>query len=169
MANLNKVLLMGNLTRDPELTHTASNMAICKFGMAINRKWRDRASGEMREETCYVDCVAFGRTGELINQYVAKGHPLFVEGRLHYRQWEGQDGTRRSKLEVVVDNMQFLSAGGGQGGRGAGQSSGYSGRPASPAPARAAASPQSMAPPPSDDPPIDDDYGPPADESNVPF
>ena len=122
MANFNKVILAGNLTRDPELTYTASNMAICKLGLAVNRKWRDRNSGENREEACFVDCTAFGKTGETINQYMGKGRSILIEGHLRYSQWESQDGGKRSKLEVIVDNFQFLGT--GQGGPGGARSSG---------------------------------------------
>lgn len=121
MANFNKVLLMGNLTRDVELRHTQSGMALAKFGMAINRKWSQ--NGEQKESTCFVDLTAWGRQAEVLGQYVKKGSPLFVEGRLEYSTWEGQDdGKKRSKLEVVVENFQFIgaprSAGGGGGGGG---------------------------------------------------
>ena len=116
MASFNKVILIGNLTRDPELAHTASSMPVCKFGIATNRKWRDKNTGENREEVCYIDCTAFGRAGEVINQYMSKGNPLLVDGRLQFSQWEAQDGTKRSKLSVVVENFQFLGGGGGGGG-----------------------------------------------------
>jgi len=134
MANFNRVILAGNITRDPELSYTAGNTAICKFGLAINRKWRDKNSGENREETCFVDCTAFGRTAEIINQYFGKGRPILVEGRLNFRQWEAQDGSKRSKLDVVVESFDFIGTapGGGQGG---GQ--GGAARAARPAPARA--------------------------------
>jgi single-strand DNA-binding protein len=108
MANLNRVILAGNLTRDPELTYTPNNTAVCKFGMAINRNWTDKNSGEKREETCFVDLTAFGRSAELINQYMAKGRGLLVEGRLQFRQWTNPEGQKRSKLDVVVDAFQFL-------------------------------------------------------------
>jgi single-strand DNA-binding protein len=110
MANLNKVILAGNLTRDPELSYTPSNTAICKFGLAINRRWRD-PQGESREETCFVDCTAFGRQAETINQYMRKGRGLLLEGRLQFSQWTGQDGQKRSKLAVVVERSQFLGGG----------------------------------------------------------
>ncbi|MCP4590155.1 MAG: single-stranded DNA-binding protein [bacterium] len=143
MANYNRVILAGNLTRDPQMSYTPSNTAVCKFGMAINRTWTDRQSNTKREETCFVDCTAFGRTGETINQYMSKGRPLLVEGRLHYSQWEGQDGQKRSKLEVVIDNFQFLGSGGGGGGGGARSQ-----------PAGAAAGAGAGAPPvPADEPP----------------
>ena len=126
MANFNKVILMGNLTRDIELRHTQSGMAIAKFGMAINRKTSSQ-SGEAKESTCFVDLTAFGKSAELLNQYVHKGSPLFVEGRLEYSTWEAKEGGKRSKLEVVVENFQFMGGrssggdeergGGGGGGR----------------------------------------------------
>ena len=117
MANFNKVILMGNLTRDIELRHTQSGMAIAKFGMAVNRRTSTQ-SGEQRESTCFVDLTAFGKQAELLNQYVRKGSPLFVDGRLEYSTWESQDGGKRSKLEVIVENFQFM--GGREGGAGAG-------------------------------------------------
>lgn len=120
MANFNKVLLMGNLTRDVEMRHTQSGMALAKFGMAINRKWSQ--NGEQKESTCFVDLTAWGRQAEVLSQYVKKGSQLFVEGRLEYSTWESQDdGKKRSKLEVVVENFQFIgSARGGAGGAGGG-------------------------------------------------
>lgn len=104
MANWNKVQLIGNLTRDIELRHTQGGMQIAKFGMAINRKSKDK------ETTCYVDCTAFDKSAELLAQYVRKGSPLFVEGRLEFSTWEAKDGGKRSKLEVVVENFQFIGA-----------------------------------------------------------
>ncbi len=121
MANYNKVILLGNLTRDIELRHTQSGMALAKFGMAINRKWSQ--NGEQKESTCFVDLTAWGRQAEVLSQYVKKGSQLFVEGRLEYSTWEAEGGGKRSKLEVVVENFQFVgtgrgSAGGGGGGGG---------------------------------------------------
>lgn len=112
MANFNKVILAGNLTRDPQLTYLPSNTAVCEFGMAINRKWKSQ-NGDLRDETCFVDLRAYGRPAETLNQYMSKGKPLLVEGRLKYDQWEGKDGQKRSKLYVVVDNFQFLGSSGG--------------------------------------------------------
>jgi len=155
MANYNRVILAGNLTRDPELAYTASGTALCKFGMAINRTWTDRQTNEKREETCFVDCTAFGRTGENINQYMTKGRPLLVEGRLQFSQWTNQEGQKRSKLAVVAENFTFL--GGPRPQEGA-------------QPAQAAASSSAPAPPPDDGSPgPSDDYGPPVDDSGVPF
>jgi single-strand DNA-binding protein len=109
MPNLNKVMLIGNLTRDPELRYTPNNTAICGFGLAINRKWNGQ-DGQQNEETTFVDCEAWARAGEVINQYVRKGRPLFVEGRLKLDQWQDKDGGKRSKLKVVVENFQFLDS-----------------------------------------------------------
>jgi single-strand DNA-binding protein len=108
MANLNRVILAGNLTRDPQLSYTPNNTAVCKFGMAINRRWTDRQSGEKRDETCFVDVTAFGRSAETINQYMSKGRGILVEGRLQFSQWTNPEGQKRSKLEVVAENFQFL-------------------------------------------------------------
>jgi len=116
MANYNKVLLMGNLTRDPKLTYLPSQTAVVDFGLAVNRRWTGQ-DGSQREETCFVDCRAFGRLAENINKYMNKGRPLFVEGRLTFDTWTAQDGTNRSKHRVTVENFQFLPGGAGQGGR----------------------------------------------------
>ena len=108
MANFNKVIILGNLTRDPELRSTQSGQQIAKFGMAINRKFS--AGGEKREETCFVDLTAWGKQAEILHQYTKKGSALLVEGRLSFSTWEGKDGKKRSKLEVVVENFQFIGA-----------------------------------------------------------
>lgn len=118
MANYNKVILMGNLTRDPQLSYLPSQTPVVEFGLAINRKWKSQ-DGEQREETCFVDCKAFGRQAETLNQYMRKGRPIMIEGRLQLSQWEDQSGTKRSKLRVVVETFQFLGAGGGGGARAA--------------------------------------------------
>ena len=125
MANFNKVLLMGNLTRDVELRYTQGGTAVAKLGMAINRKFT--ANGESRETTCYVDLTAFGRQAEVLNQYMSKGRPLFVEGRLEYSTWETQEGQKRNKLEVVIDNFQFVGGRGEAGGAGGGGGGGNRG------------------------------------------
>lgn len=109
MANFNKVILMGNLTRDPQLSYTPNQTAVADFGIAVNRRWTGQ-DGQGREETCFVDCRAFGRHAENINKYCKKGRPLLLEGRLTFDSWTGQDGTKRSKLRVTVENFQFLSA-----------------------------------------------------------
>lgn len=112
MANFNKVYLMGNLTRDPEVRTTPTGLKIAKFGLAVNRRYRTR-DDEAREETTFVDLDAFGNQAEIIEKYCQKGSPLFVEGRLRLDQWETKDGEKRSKLGVVVENFQFLGSAGG--------------------------------------------------------
>lgn len=107
MPNLNRVMLMGNLTRDPELRYTPSNTAVAQIGLAINHKWKDQ-SGEAKEEVTFIDCEAWGRTAEVLNQYVRKGNPLYVEGRLKLDMWTDKEGNKRSKLKVVVESMQFI-------------------------------------------------------------
>ena len=119
MANFNKVMLMGNLTRDPQLSYTPSQTAVVDFGLATNRRWTGQ-DGSQQEETCFVDCRMFGKRAEVINKYCKKGNSLFVEGRLYFSSWEAQDGTKRSKLRVTVENFEFLGGGGGSGGGGGG-------------------------------------------------
>jgi single-strand DNA-binding protein len=120
MAYLNKVLLIGNLTRDPELRVTPKGTAICQFGLAVNRQYKDE-SGATRDETAFIDIEAWGKQGELVSKYLQKGSPAFVEGRLKFDSWEDkQSGQKRNKLKVVLENVQFLSRGGGGGGAGAG-------------------------------------------------
>ena len=109
MANFNKVILMGNITREPELRHTQGGMAVCKLGLAVNRKSINKITGELKESACFVDCTAFGKQAELINEHLHKGSPLFVEGRLEFSTWEDkQSGAKRSKLEVIVEQFQFM-------------------------------------------------------------
>ena len=107
MANFNKVMLMGNLTRDPQLSYLPSQTAVVDFGLAVNRQWTGQ-DGSKREETCFVDCRAFGKPAETINKYMTKGRPIFVEGRLTYDTWTAQDGSKKSRLRVTVENFQFL-------------------------------------------------------------
>ena len=130
MASYNKVLLMGNLTRDPQLSYLPSNTPVVEIGLACNRRFR-RQDGEQGEETLFVDCRAFGRTAELINQYLRKGRPVFIEGRLQLDQWEDRDGNKRSKHRVFIENFQFIDSRGGEGGgEGGGGGDDYSSRPA---------------------------------------
>lgn len=142
MAYLNKVFLIGNLTRDPELRTTPKGTPICQFGIAVNRQFKDE-SGATRDETTFIDIEAWGKQGELVAKYLSKGSPAMVEGRLKLDQWEDKtSGQKRSKLKVVLDNVQFLSSrgagGGGGGGQGAGSDEGEgaphspSARPSSP-------------------------------------
>ena len=113
MANYNKVLMMGNLTRDPELKRTSSDMAVAQIGMAVNRRYKDK-TGEMREETTFVDCEAWGRTAETMTKYLSKGKPVFIEGRFKLDQWQDKDGNNRSKLKIVIENFQFIDSRGNQ-------------------------------------------------------
>ncbi len=112
MANYNKVMLIGNLTRDPQLSYLPSQTPVVDFGLAVNRRWKSK-TGEDKEETCFIDCRAFARLAENINKYMRKGRALFVEGRLTYDTWTAQDGSKRSKHRVTVENCQFLGAPGG--------------------------------------------------------
>jgi single-strand DNA-binding protein len=108
MANYNKVVLVGNLTRDPELRYTAGGTAVCSFGLAVNRRYRQ--GEESKEEVLYVDVVVFGKQAENVGEYLRKGRPVLVDGRLSYRRWETEDGKPRSKHEVVANTVQFLSS-----------------------------------------------------------
>ena len=117
MASLNKVFLMGNLTRDPEVRHTPKGTAVGDLAMAINMTYRAQ-DGTEKEEVCYVDVVVWGRQAETCRDYLSKGAPVFVEGRLQLDQWEGPEGEKKSRLRVRADRVQFLSRGGGGGGRG---------------------------------------------------
>ena len=115
MANYNKVILIGNLTRDPELRYTPKGTAIARLGIAINRSWRTD-TGETREEVTFVDVDAFGRQAETLGQYMKKGRPIMIEGRLKLDTWEDkQTNQKRSKLGVVLESFQFLDSGGSRG------------------------------------------------------
>jgi single-strand DNA-binding protein len=169
MASYNRVILLGNLTRDPELKYLPSGMAVADIGLAVNDR-RKNANGEWIEETTFVDITLFGRTAEVVGEYVTKGSPLFIEGRLKFESWETADHQKRSKLKVIGDRIQLLSSKGGSGG-------GQSG-PARPAMARPAgnqynqANQNSQADPYSQPVPPDD-FGPsPSDQSggdDIPF
>ena len=116
MANLNKVLLMGNLTRDPEVRYTPKGTAVTELGIAVNRIYTGE-NGEKREEVTFVDVTVWGRTAENVGEYLKKGRPVFIEGRLQLDSWEDkQSGQKRNKLRVVADNVQFLGSRGGGGG-----------------------------------------------------
>ena len=148
MASFNKVILMGNLTRDPEIRYTPSGTAIAKLGLAVNRVWRD-TEGQQKEETTFVDVDAFGKQAETLGQYMQKGRPILIEGRLKLDQWEDKNtGQNRSRLGVVLERFTFIGSGAGQTDSGG-------------------AAPQQSAPPPSE--PAD---GPPVDgpgDDDVPF
>lgn len=114
----NKVVLMGNLTRDPEVRTTPNGQSVANFSLAVNRTWKG-ADGNQQESVSYIDCVAWGRTGEVIAQYMQKGRPILVSGRLDQRSWE-QDGNKRIKVEVVVEDFNFVGGGSGGGDYGGG-------------------------------------------------
>ncbi len=109
MASYNKVILMGNLTRDPKLTFLPSQTPVCEFGLAVNRSWRGQ-DGEKREETCFIDCRLFRKQAETFNQYMSKGKPVLIEGRLELDTWESQDGQKRSKHRVLVERFTFVGS-----------------------------------------------------------
>ncbi len=140
MANVNKVLLLGRLTRDPELRYTPSGTAVCDLGIAVGRKWKGQ-DGSWKEETCFVDCTVWQKQAEYCAEYLKKGREVFVEGRLTLDQWQSPEGKKRSKLKVVAQSVQFL--GGRSGGTGAGAASGG---------APPAAEPSVDEPPPDDGP-----------------
>ncbi len=159
MASFNKVILLGNLTRDPELRYTPKGQAVAKLGLAVNRSYKTE-SGETREEVTFIDIDAWGKQAELIGQYLRKGNPLFVEGRLKLDQWDDKNtGQKVSKLRVVMENFQFVGGQRGEGGPG-----GPGGGPAPAAPGRISrpgATPAGEAPAPTD--------GPAPDVDDVPF
>lgn len=162
MAGFNKVILLGNLTRDPQLRYLQNNMAVCDFGLAVNRRYKDR-DGNLKDDVCFVDLAAWGKGGETINQYCRKGSQLLVEGRLKLDQWTGQDGQKRSKLTVVVENFQFVGRREDSGPPGAAPQAAHGRAP------QGVNSGVESAPP----GPPDADYGPPGDEpprpDDIPF
>jgi single-strand DNA-binding protein len=111
MASFNKVILMGGLTRDPELRQSASGVKVTELSLAVSEQWKDRATGESKESTCYVDVVVWQKQAELCCQYLSKGRQVLVEGRLQLDEWENQQGEKRRKLRVRADRVQFLSDG----------------------------------------------------------
>jgi len=156
MANYNKVILIGNLTRDPELRYIPNGTAIGKLGMAVNRTWRDPETSEVKEEVTFVDLTAFGKQAETLGKYVRKGSNLMIEGRLRLDTWEDkQTNQKRSKLVVVVEGFQFLGTRGAPDEAAAGAPRPRPEPPAptapSPAPSAPAAAPEAEEPPPSED------------------
>lgn len=143
MASFNKVILLGNLTRDPEMRYTPSGTPVASFGLAVNRRYRQ--GDEQKEEVCFVDISAFGRQAELAGEYLGKGRMVLIEGRLQFRSWEDQNGQRRSKLDVVAERVNFMPRTGQDGG-GSRQSAG-AGAP----------------------PPYRDDDIPPPQDDDIPF
>jgi single-strand DNA-binding protein len=110
MATINTVVLVGNLTKDPELRHTPSGMAVCSLRLAVNTRRKDQATGEWGEKPNFFDITVWGQQGENCAQYLAKGRQVGVQGRLEWREWEAQDGTKRQAVEVVADTVQFLGS-----------------------------------------------------------
>lgn len=119
---LNKVFLYGNLTRDPELKALPSGTQVASFSIATNRTYKDK-DGKKQEQADFHNIVAFGRTAEVMSQYLSKGRPVFIEGRIQTRSWEGKDGSKQYRTEIVVDNFQFGASGGGPAGGGSSASS----------------------------------------------
>ena len=107
-ANINRVVLVGNLTRDPELRHTGGGTPVCSLRIAVNSRRKDPATGEWADKPNYFDVSVFGNQAESCNQYLAKGRPVAIDGRLEWREWEAQDGTKRQAVVIVADNVQFL-------------------------------------------------------------
>ena len=115
MANINRVILVGNLTRDPELRHTPSGTAVCKLRVAVNTRQKD-GTGQWVDKPNYFDVTVWGNQGESCAQYLSKGRPIGIDGRLDWREWEAQDGTKRQAVEIIAENVQFLgSRGDGEG------------------------------------------------------
>jgi single-strand DNA-binding protein len=156
MANFNKVILAGNLTRDPEMRYTPKGTAIAQFGLAVNRKWKSE-TGEMKDEATFVEIEAWSGTAETICKYLKKGRPILIEGRLRYQAWDDkQTNQKRSKLSVVLENFQFLDSGRTEAGAAAGSSTRTAAAPAAPA----SSAPAAEAP---------DADGPPPEQDDVPF
>lgn len=156
MASFNKVILAGNLTRDPELRYTPKGTAIARLGLALNRSWRTE-TGEQREETTFVDVDAFGRQAEVIGQYMRKGRPMLIEGRLKLDQWDDKKtGQKQSKLRVVLESFSFLDSGGGRSEPGA----------TADAPPARGSTPDTATP--AARPPVEEE-GPAPDDDDVPF
>lgn len=130
MASLNRCMLIGNLTRDPELKYTPQGTAVCKFGLAVGRKFKGQ-DGQMQEQTTFFNIVVWGKSAENVSKYLAKGRPVFIEGRIDIRDYEDKEGNKRKATEIVADQVQFLGQrptgeqGGGQTEHGAAKGNGY--------------------------------------------
>ena len=144
MASFNKVIIVGNLTRDPEVRFIPSGTAVCDISLAVNSQWTDRKSNERKEEVTFVEVTLWGRTAEIAGEYLAKGRPVLIEGRLHQDSWEDKEtGQKRSKMKVIAESMQLLGSrdggGGGPANSGGGNPAGRSGSKPAPAASRPAA------------------------------
>ena len=157
MASYNRVILMGNLTRDPEMRYLPSGTAVTNFGLAMNERYTDRQTGEQRENTCFVDIEAWGRQAEIANEYLSKGRPVFIEGALKFDSWEAEDGSKRNRLSVRAFRIQFI------GGRPDGDEMGGGYANAQPAAAPTQSAPYQEAPAPQAS------SAPPATDDDIPF
>jgi len=110
MLEMNKVMLIGNITRDPELTYLTNGNPLAKFGLALNESWKNKQTGEWDKKTCFVDVTAWGKTGEFAAKYLKKGTRIYLEGKLNFSTWETQSGEKRSKLDVTAERIQFAEA-----------------------------------------------------------
>ena len=173
MASYNRIIMIGNLTRDPQLSYLPSQTPVVDFGLATNRRWKGK-DGQPHEATCFIDCRSMGRTAEVIQQYFSKGKQILVEGRLDFDSWEGKDGVKRSKHRIFVESFQFVGPAtpGAPGPRPAPAQQ----APSHPAPAGSYQAPQQQsAPPPMDEPPADappppyEEEGPAGGAENIPF
>lgn len=154
MASYNRIILCGNLTADPETTYTPSGLAITKFRLAVNERVKNQQSGEWSDRPCFININTFGRQAETCGQYLSKGSPVLLEGRLRYETWEAKDGSKRSAHSVAADRVQFLSGRGEDGEDGGGTPPPRPSAPASSAPPRPSA------------PPMPDEDG---DDEDLPF
>ncbi|MGB8354410.1 MAG: single-stranded DNA-binding protein [Chthoniobacteraceae bacterium] len=162
MANLNKVMLIGNLTRDPEIKYTPKGSAVADIALAVNRNYT-LENGEKREETTFVDIVLWGRLAEIAGEYLKKGRPVYIEGRLQLDSWDDkQTGQKRTKMRVVGEGLQLLGSR-GDGGGGGGEPGGGGGHSAPPQRSQAAR------PPAPKRPPVDPDLEPGGEEDDIPF
>ena len=166
MASFNKVILIGNLTRDPEVRYIPSGMAVCEIGLAVNRTWFDKQANTKKEEVTFIDVTLWGREAEVAGEYLAKGRPVLIEGRLQLDTWDDkQSGQKRSKLKVIGEHMQMLGSRGDGGGTGGGGGAGSS-RPAA---ASRPSAPARDSEPSYGSPPGGYDSGPPSGGDDVPF
>lgn len=118
MPSFNKVILIGNLTRDPELRYLPNNTAVCDLGLAVNDRFKNKTTNQYEDRPNFIDCSAFGKTAEKIGEYFTKGRPIFIEGKLRFEQWDDRtSGQKRSKLKVVIDSWQFVDSKDGGGGQ----------------------------------------------------
>ncbi len=154
MASFNKIILMGNLTRDPQLSYLPSQTPVCEIGLAVNHRWRT-PDGQQREDVCFIDCRSYGKQAEVLNQYMRKGQPLLVEGRLQLDQWESQDGQKKSKHRVFIERFSFVGGQqGAPGPQGGPQGGGYAPAPRQPQQNQYAPRPANNAP--QQEPPMDE-------------